>query len=426
MGATDAIAPRSILHVDMDMFFVAVELRRRPELQGLPVVVGGDGARGVVAAASYEARRHGVHSAMASAIARRRCPGAVFLPGDMAAYAAASEEVFAVFADVTPLVEGLSLDEAFLDVTGARALLGAPATIAHEIRRRIADELSLPCSVGIAANKFVAKLASQAAKPTADADGVRPGAGVLEVPAGGERTFVAPLPVEALWGVGPATHERLTRLGVRVVADLLAIDPRALTSTLGEAAGRHLVELAAGRDDRPVVPDRDPKSIGHEETFGVDAFESSVLRPVLVAQCDAVTRRLRATGRAARTVTLKVRRPDFTSLTRAHTVDVPLTAAPAVLAVAVELLAGLDLSAGVRTLGVSLSNFVEPDAQGTLFAAGDTPVDLERTWAPAATTVDAIRARFGEAAIGPASTAGRRRRPGSSPWGPSRDPHDPS
>lgn len=406
----------------MDMFFVAVELRRRPDLLGKPVVVGGDGRRGVVAAASYEARRHGVYSAMPSVTARRRCPDAVFLPGDMAAYAQASEEVFAVFRDVTPLVEGLSLDEAFLDVTGARSLLGAPVEIAHGVRRRIADELSLPCSVGVAANKFVAKLASQAAKPIASPDGVRPGPGVLVVSAGTEREFVAPLPIEALWGVGPATHERLSRIGVRQVADLLAIDPRAVRSAIGEAAGNHLLALAAGSDDRPVVADREPKSIGHEETFGTDVRDASALRTTLVAQSDAVTRRLRAGGRAARTLTLKVRFADFTTITRSRTPGVPLTAAATALAVALELLAEVDVGRGVRTLGISLSGFVEPDRQPSLFGSIDGVDDLERTWAPAATTVDEIRARFGDAAIGPASTVGRSRRPGTSPWGPSRDP----
>lgn len=406
----------------MDMFFVAVELRRRPDLRGRPVVVGGDGRRGVVAAASYEARRHGVHSAMPSVTARRRCPDAVFLPGDMAAYAHASEEVFAVFRDVTPLVEGLSLDEAFLDVTGARSLLGPPVEIAHSVRRRIADELSLPCSVGVAANKFVAKLASQAAKPIAKPDGVRPGPGVLEVPAGTEREFVAPLPIEALWGVGPATHERLTRIGVRQVADLLVIDPRAVRSAVGESAGDHLLALAAGSDDRPVVADREPKSIGHEETFGADVREAAALRTTLVAQCDAVTRRLRAGGRAARTLTLKVRFADFTTITRSRTAGVPVTAAATALAVALDLLDEVDVGRGVRTLGVSLSGFVEPDMQPSLFGSTDGVDDIERTWAPAASTVDEIRARFGDAAIGPASTVGRVRRPGASPWGPSRDP----
>jgi len=424
MERRGSVAPRAILHVDMDMFFVAVELRRRPDLRGRPVVVGGDGRRGVVAAASYEARRHGVHSAMPSVTARRRCPEAVFLPGDMAAYQRASDEVFAVFHDVTPLVEGLSLDEAFLDVTGARALLGSPVEIAHAVRRRIADELSLPSSVGVATNKFVAKLASQAAKPTATAGGVHPGPGVLDVPAGTEREFVAPLPIEALWGVGPATHERLVRVGVRQVSDLLAIDPRAVRAAVGEAVGSQLLALAAGLDDRPVVSDREPKSIGHEETFGVDVREASALRTTLVAQCDAVTRRLRAGGQAARTLTLKVRFADFSAITRSRTPGVPMTASPTALAIALELLSGVDVSRGVRTLGVSLSGFVEPDRQPSLFHSGDGVDDLERTWAPAASTVDEIRARFGDGAIGPASTVGRHRRPGASPWGPSRDPSD--
>ncbi len=256
-----------MLHVDMDAFFVSVELRRHPELRGKPVVVGGTGPRGVVAAASYEARRFGVHSALPSAVARRRCPQAVFLAGDHALYSEVSEQVHAIFGRYTPLVEPLALDEAFLDVSGATRLLGPGAKIAARIRADVADELELGCSVGVAPNKFLAKLASVAAKPRATPERVLPGPGVVEVVPGAELDFLHPLPVSRLWGVGPVTLQRLERLGIRTVGDLARFDERTLRATLGQHQSAHLQALAWGRDDRPVETSRDAKSIGHEETY---------------------------------------------------------------------------------------------------------------------------------------------------------------
>jgi len=411
----------------MDAFYVGVELRRRPELVGQPVVVGGTGRRGVVAAASYEARRYGIHSAMPSVVARRRCPRAVFLPGDHDLYASVSAEVHAIFHDVTPLVEPLALDEAFLDVTGARRLLGPPEEIARAIRTRVADELRLACSVGGATTKFVAKLASKAAKPRADPSGVHPGAGIVLVPAGEELAFLHPLPVQALWGVGPATLARLRRLGVSSVGDLARIERRSLESALGAAHATHLHELAWGVDERPVVPDREAKSIGHEETFAHDRFGIDELHREAVRLTDAVASRLRAGASAARTVTVKVRFADFTTITRSRTVPVPLTTAHAVLQVTDELLATVELDRGVRLLGVSASNLVqEPAEQLTLDGVLAEQAGPAEDWVAATSTIDAIRERFGVGAIGPASAVSpdglRVVRRGAQQWGPDAHP----
>jgi DNA polymerase-4 len=400
---------RTVLHVDMDMFFVAVELRRRPDLCGLPVVVGGDGPRGVVAAASYEARRYGVRSAMSSAHARRLCPGAVFLPHDFEAYEDASRRVFEVFHDASPLVEGLSLDEAFLDVTGARRLLGTPMEIARRVRAEVLARTHLGCSVGIATNKFVAKLASESAKPRATAAGVEPGPGILEVPPGAERDFVRPLPVGRLWGVGPRTLERLVGLGVATVADLAALPSTALATALGDGLAAHLRALADARDDRPVEPDRDAKSIGHEETFARDVTTRAEARAHAVRFAEAVARRCRDQGVAARTVTLKVKWTDYRCVTRSVTPGEAVATAPAIVRLLEPLLDALDpedLARGARLIGVSARGLVPGGAaQPSLFgsAAADDAASVEAAWAPASAAVDAVRGRFGEGAIGPAS-----------------------
>jgi DNA polymerase-4 len=397
---------RTILHVDMDAFYVAVELLRRPELRGRPVVVGSPGSRGVVAAASYEARRSGVHSAMSSVVAQRRCPGAVFLPPDHAHYGEVSAAVFEVFRSFTPLVEGISLDEAFLDVTGARRLLGTGVDIAHAVRSRIAAELGLACSVGVAPNKLLAKLASEAAKPRADVRGISPGAGVVEVRPGEELAFLHPLPVQALWGVGPATLERLQRLGVRTVGDLAQLDERALVGVLGHAHGRHLAALSRGIDDRPVEPDRAVKSIGHEETFAADLHTPEEVHAELVRMADAVAGRLRRHGVGARTLTLKVRFSGFTTVTRSTTVVAPLCTGPGILRAIEPLAASVDPTPGVRLLGISGSQLGEPAEQlsfDDLFGTAGDAHGVEAAWTGASEALDAIRRRFGGRAIGPAS-----------------------
>jgi DNA polymerase IV len=435
---------RTILHVDMDAFYVSVELRDRPELRGRPVVVGGTGPRGVVAAASYEARRYGLRSAMPTSTARRMCPHAVFLPGDHRLYAEVSREVHAVFAEVTPLVEPLALDEAFLDVSGALRLLGEGTVIAQAIRQRVSETVRLTCSVGVAPNKFLAKLASKSAKPQASPGGVTPGAGVVEVLPGSELAYLHPLPVQALWGVGPATLERLQRLGVRTVGDLAALDVRAIQAAVGKAAGRHLYDLSWARDERAVEPERELKSIGHEETFAHDRCSIDELDTELVRLADGVASRLRANDRAARTITLKVRFASFATITRSVTVTPVVTTAYSILQAARPLLAQIDPTPGVRLLGISVSNFAEDVEQLNLLdglSSGadvpgsdgpaepflpDDPTSLH-DWRAAEGTVDEIRRRFGASAIGPASASNgngvlRLVRPGAQQWGPDHDP----
>jgi DNA polymerase-4 len=388
----------------MDAFYVSVELLRRPELVGLPVVVGGDGSRGVVAAASYEARRHGVHSAMASVTARRRCPSAVFLPADHQRYAEVSAEVREVFDSVTPLVEPLALDEAFLDVTGVRSLLGEPSEIAETVRRRVADRVGLSCSVGVASNKFVAKLASVEAKPIADRDGVRAGPGVVVVEPGMEAAFVATLPVERLWGVGPKTLARLHDIGIRRVPDIVAAPDGLLEGRLGASAATHLRRLALGIDDRPVETDRGAKSIGQEETFGSDISDLDVDRAEMIRLADSVASRLRGSTVAARTVTLKAKFADFDTVTRSVTAGEPLDTAGEIIERLEPALRELIARGPVRLLGVSASNLVEPARQLDLWSQATTGDGLgSEAHDGADRALDEIRARFGRSSIGRAS-----------------------
>lgn len=403
----------------MDAFYVSVELLRHPELRGQPVVVGGTAGRGVVSAASYEARRFGVHSAMSSALARRMCPNAIFLPPDISHYLEVSRHLHEVFESFTPLVEQISVDEAFLDVTGAQKLLGSAIDIAWSLRRAVMTETQLTCSVGIAPNKFLAKLASEHAKPKATADGVAPGHQVFEVQAGHEIEFLHPLPVSALWGVGPATLSKLEALSIRTVGDLAALDVGIICAAVGDAHGRHLHHLSHGIDDRDVVPERHAKSIGHEETFATDIVDHDELRAQLVRLCDAVARRTREAGVAAGTLMLKVKFSSFDTVTRSTTPSMPLTTGPSMVAALDPLLASLDISQGVRLLGVHAQKLsTETGRTPRLFDDdSDSIEDIEEQWVPASRAIDSITDKFGEGVIGPASALDSRR-PGLQPFGP--------
>ena len=383
-----------ILHVDMDAFFASVEVRRRPELRGRPVVVGGVGPRGVVSSASYEARRYGVRSAMPTARARALCPHAVYLPPDFSQYTAASRAVMQIFRDVTPLVEPLSLDEAFLDVAGARRLFGSPVEIARLIRRRVAEEQELTCSVGVAPSKFVAKLGSTRAKPD----------GLLVVPADRVLDFLHPLPVAALWGVGERSAEGLRRLGLNTVGDLAEAPFGLLRRAVGEAAAAHLHELAWGRDPRSVTPEHVEKSIGAEVTFDADVTDPLEIRRALLALAEKVGARLRAAGQVGRTVSLKVRLAPFRTVNRSRTLPVPTDTAREMFDTAWALWTALDPGEPVRLVGVRMEG---------LAAAEETPRQLtlgapERGWREAEAAADAAAARFGRSVIGPASLLGQR------------------
>ncbi len=439
MGPTGPTDPLSVLHVDMDAFYASVELLDDPTLAGRPVIVGGTGNRGVVASCSYEARAWGVRSAMPSVRARRLCPQAVFLPGRFERYIELSHQLHEIFLDFTPLVEGISLDEAFLDVAGARRLLGPAIEIAAAIRARIRGEMGLPASVGVATCKMIAKMASEAAKPSASPRGAVPGAGVWVVAAGEELAFLHPHPVRALWGVGPATHRRLERFGVKTVGDLAALPVETLVGSLGPALGRHLHELAWARDPRPVVAEHVVKSIGHEETFATDLRDPDVLHVEVVRQSDAVATRMRKAGMAGRTVTVKIRFHDFRTITRSRTAPAPIDSGLGLARLAGELLAAVDCSEGVRLLGVSASNLVERGAEQLRFdssaghSGGDAGAEVgEGTGVAGAAEVtqaiDDVRRRFGDAAVGPASLirsgALKLKRQGDQQWGPSEAPPD--
>jgi DNA polymerase-4 len=419
----------TILHVDMDAFFASVEVLDDPSLAGKPVIVGGAGARGVVASCTYEARVYGVHSAMPSVRARQLCPHAVFLPGRHSRYAEVSARLHQILHDVTPMVEPIGLDEAFMDVSGAIRLLGPPQEIAHALRRRVHEELRLGCAVGIGRSKMLAKLASRAAKPRATREGLQPGPGVYLVEPATELAFLHAHDVEALWGVGPATSKRLHDLGVRTVGDLAALPPDTLARRLGKASGAHLAALARGEDPDPVQPNRAAKSIGHEETFSRDLTDPAELERHALRMGESVATMLRGASTGARTVTVKVKFADFSLQTRSHTLDRAITTGGAIGQVAAALLSGIDPGDGVRLLGVSASGLTSGGGDQLVFDLGDglreenqSAQAREQSWQDVTAAVDAIRTRFGRNSVGSASTVSEdgvevpARR--DAPWGP--------
>lgn len=373
-----------ILHVDMDAFYAAVEVRKDPALAGRPVLVGGQGGRGVVASASYEAREYGISSAMPMARALRLCPHAVVVSPDFAAYTEASAGIREIFLAYTPLVEPLALDEAFLDIGGSVRLFGQPALIGARIRARIRDELGLVASVGVAPNKFLAKLCSQKAKPD----------GLLHVRAGEVAAFLAPLGVRDLWGVGEATAARLDRFGVRTVGEVAALPHTTLRRLLGPAAAGALAQLARGADSRPVVPWEAAKGMSAEETFDRDVDDPVVLRRELLRLAERVARRLRRGGLAGRTVTLKLRYASFQTITRSRTLPAATDSTEVLYGEVGALLDNLRLErVRVRLVGVGVANLVPTGAARQLtLTEDDRWVRLERA-------ADEARGRFGDEAV---------------------------
>lgn len=381
----------TILHADLDAFFASVEQRDDPALRGRPVLVGG----GVVLAASYEAKALGVRTAMGEAAARRLCPGAVVVRPRMEAYAEASRAVFRIFEDTTPLVEGISIDEAFLDVRGMERSVGPPLEIAVRLRARVAEEVGLPISVGLARTKFLAKVASAVSKPN----------GLVVVPPDGELEFLHPLPVERLWGVGAVTSGKLRARGITTVRQVALLPEAALVSLLGQAAGRHLHALAHNRDPRPVTARRRRGSIGSQRARGRRPWTPAELDADVLALVDRVARRLRAAGRVGRTVVLRLRFDDYARATRSHTLAEPTDRTAAILAAARGLLEeSLPLlrRRGVTLVGIAVANLEDAGAvQLRLpFASDEDALDA---------VLDEVRERFGAGAITRGALVGRER-----------------
>ena len=382
-----------ILHVDLDAFYASVEVLKDPSLAGRPVVVGYDGPRGVVASASYEARTYGIRSAMPSVRAKRLCPDAVFLPSDFDAYRAHSNRFREVLLSYTPIVEPISLDEAFLDVGGATTLFGEPAAIAARIRADVRREVGVICSVGVAPTKFVAKVASDLCKPD----------GMLVVPQDGVGAFLDPLPVGRLWGVGEKTGELLGRLGIRTVKELGDTPEAILTQVLGDQSARHLRDLAYGVDEREVVAYEAPRSVSHEETFARDLDADEEVRRELLALSGRVASRLRADGYRARTVVLKARLANFTTLTRSRTLPDPTDVGADLYHVVGALYGALPgQRRRIRLLGVQATNLIPAGAEQLAMLHPERWGDVERA-------IDRIERRFGRGAAKPASLLDRGR-----------------
>lgn len=392
------MAELSILHVDMDAFYVEVERQDDPSLIGKPVIVGGDSERGVVASASYEARSRGVRSAMSSVVAKNLCPEAVFVRSNFSRYREVSRQVQQILYAVTPRLEPIALDEAFLDVSGAHRLFGGSEEIAWQIRNDVYEGVGLDCSVGVASSKLLAKLASVAAKPKAGPAGVTPGVGVFVVHPDVATNFLEAHPVEALWGVGRATLEKLKALGISTVGDLASTPKELLVEELGTSHGNHLSKLSQGIDVREVDSERERKSISHEETFASDVYERTALTSEIIRLSDAVSTRAREQGLAGRTIHLKVRRPDMSYVTRSVTLEEAVDTLPEIAGKATELLAELDVEQGVRLLGVGLSRLGSPGPQQLTLTG---VLDNNSGWGKLSAAMDRIRKRYGHSAIRP-------------------------
>ncbi|MSR97243.1 DNA polymerase IV [Arthrobacter sp. BL-252-APC-1A] len=382
------------MHVDMDAFYVSVELLRRPDLRGTPVIVGGLGGRSVVLSASYEARRFGVRSVMPMATARRMCPQAQILEPHQEVYHQVSARLMGIFESITPLVEPLSVDEAFLDVAGSMRRLGAPRQIGELIRSRVSRELGITASVGIASSKFVAKIASTRSKPD----------GLLVVPKEETIAFLHALDVSALWGVGAKTRETLARVGINTVSDVAHTPPTVLQRLLG-ATGRHVYDLSWGRDSRPVTPVRVEKSIGAEETFARDVDEDEVLETELLRLAHRTAARMRAAGLQCRSVSLKLRYADFSTLTRSRTLSEPVDSAQLLY----EAVRGLLGSLGVRPMSVRLIGLRAENLEPAGAAQQLTLDGRDDNWRSAEDALDKINQRFGQAGIMPARLIGREK-----------------
>ncbi len=375
-----------ILHVDMDSFFVEVERLTRGDLRDRPVAVGGTGNRGVIASASYEARRSGVMSAQPTSVARRLCPELIVVSPSHGKYGEVSGRVFEVFNSFTPRVEGLSLDEAFLDVGGLRHHYGSPVEVGEEIRAKIRSDIGLPSSVGVASTKFVAKLASKAAKPN----------GLRHIDSRGQQEFLHALPVEELWGVGPATLAGLHRLGIGTVGDLAALPEATISAALGPSQGAHLHALANGIDPRSVEPVAETKQISVEETYSHDLEGRNLVESALLAHSQRLAMRLRQASVRPRTISLKVRYDDFTTVTRSRTRSEGIDGSREIFKVAKELLSDVPAERPVRLLGLAGSSF-ETGTEGAQLLFGD-----DESWSRVSKVVGDVEDRFGPASVEPA------------------------
>jgi DNA polymerase-4 len=377
----------TILHVDMDAFYASVEERDNPKLKGKAVVVG-MGKRGVVSAANYEARKFGIRAAMPIYKAKALAPHAVFIAPNMARYTQVSEQVMEIFEDVTPYVEPISLDEAFLDVTGARRLLGSGQEIADQIRKRVEKELGITCSVGIAHNKFIAKIASGHCKPN----------GVLEIDPEKMLEFLHPLAANEIWGVGPKTNELLEKMGLFTIADIANTPRTTLVRVLGQANGSSLYELAWGRDYRDVVTEHIEKSISASQTFDVDLYQQEEILKEFLRLTEKSADRMRGKGLATNTISIKVRFTDFKTISRSKTLDLPTTGTQEIFEVAKALYLGLNLDRVlIRLVGVSLDSLVENDDVKQMVLGERTS-----SWQQADRAIDRVKAKFGRASLRPA------------------------